>query len=41
MGQLVKIIRDKYLIPAEGFNKVQGVPFTATEILGKIKDILK
>jgi 2-oxoglutarate ferredoxin oxidoreductase subunit alpha len=41
MGQLVKIIRDKYLIPAEAFNKVQGVPFTATEILGKIKDILK
>jgi 2-oxoglutarate ferredoxin oxidoreductase subunit alpha len=41
MGQLVKIIRDKYLIPAEGFNKVQGVPFTATDILGKIIDILK
>ena len=41
MGQLIRVIRDKYLIPAEGFNKVQGVPFTATEILGKIKDILK
>jgi 2-oxoglutarate ferredoxin oxidoreductase subunit alpha len=41
MGQFVKVIRDKYLIPAEGFNKVQGIPFTATEILGKIRDVLK
>lgn len=35
-GQLVKIIRDKYLIPAIGFNKIQGLPFTANEIYEKI-----
>ena len=40
-GQFIKVIRDKYLIPAEGFNKVQGIPFTATEILGKIREVLK
>ena len=37
-GQLVKIIRDKYLIPAIGFNKIQGLPFTANEIYEKIKE---
>jgi 2-oxoglutarate ferredoxin oxidoreductase subunit alpha len=40
-GQFIKVIRDKYLIPAEGFNKVQGIPFTATEILEKIKEVFK
>jgi 2-oxoglutarate ferredoxin oxidoreductase subunit alpha len=37
-GQLIKVIRDKYLIPAEGFNKIQGMPFTAAEILAKIEE---
>ncbi len=36
-GQLIKILRDKFLIPAEGLNKVQGMPFTAEEILTKIE----
>lgn len=40
-GQLIKVIRDKYLIPAEGFNKIQGMPFMASEILAKIEDKLK
>lgn len=40
-GQLIKVIRDKYLIPAEGFNKIQGMPFTAAEILAKIEEKLK
>lgn len=40
-GQLIKIIRDKYLIPAEGLNKVQGMPFSAEEILIKIEETLK
>jgi 2-oxoglutarate ferredoxin oxidoreductase subunit alpha len=40
-GQLIKVIRDKYLIPAEGFNKIQGMPFTAAEILTKIEEKLK
>jgi 2-oxoglutarate ferredoxin oxidoreductase subunit alpha len=41
MGQLVKVIRDKYMIPAEGLNKIQGMPFTTQEIKEKIKEILK
>ena len=40
-GQLIKILRDKFLIPAEGLNKVQGMPFTAEEILTKIETHFK
>ncbi len=40
-GQLIRMIRDKYLIPAEGLNKVQGMPFTAEEIYSKIEEKLK
>jgi 2-oxoglutarate ferredoxin oxidoreductase subunit alpha len=40
-GQLIKIIRDKYLIPAQGLNKIQGMPFASEEIVAKITEILK
>ena len=40
-GQLIRIIRDKFLIPAKGLNKVQGMPFAAEEIYNKIEEILK
>lgn len=40
-GQLIKIIRDKFLIPAEGLNKVQGLPFSAEEIFAKIEEKCK
>ncbi|MEO6905231.1 MAG: 2-oxoacid:acceptor oxidoreductase subunit alpha [Ginsengibacter sp.] len=36
-GQLVKIIRDKYLVDAKGFNKIMGIPFTKTELVAEIK----
>lgn len=39
-GQLVKIIRDKYLIPAIPFNKIQGVPFSTEEVVKRIKELL-
>lgn len=39
-GQLIKVIRDKYLIPAIGLNKIQGMPFTATEIKNKIDELV-
>ncbi|HMS34404.1 MAG TPA: 2-oxoacid:acceptor oxidoreductase subunit alpha [Ignavibacteria bacterium] len=39
-GQLIKIIRDKFLIPAIGFNKIKGLPFTTTEIREKILELL-
>lgn len=39
-GQLIKIIRDKFLIPAVGLNKIQGLPFTTNEIKSKILELL-
>jgi 2-oxoglutarate ferredoxin oxidoreductase subunit alpha len=38
-GQLVNLVRAKYLVPAEGFNKVQGLPFTTAELKNKIKEL--
>lgn len=40
-GQLVKVIRDKFLIPAIGFNKIQGTPFSVSEIRNKIIETLE
>ncbi|ACF13951.1 pyruvate flavodoxin/ferredoxin oxidoreductase domain protein [Chloroherpeton thalassium ATCC 35110] len=40
-GQLVHLIRDKYLLPAKQLNKVQGLPFKAAEIKEKIVELLK
>ena len=40
-GQLIKVIRDKYLLPAVGLNKIQGMPFAAEEIAMKIEEMLK
>jgi 2-oxoglutarate ferredoxin oxidoreductase subunit alpha len=40
-GQLVKIIREKYGVRAEGMNKIKGLPFTKTEILKRISKIFE
>ncbi|MFM2359620.1 MAG: hypothetical protein RLY16_1613, partial [Bacteroidota bacterium] len=40
-GQLLQLIRAKYLVPAVGFSKVQGLPFTTTELKQTIIDLLK
>lgn len=40
-GQLLQIIRAKYLVDAKGLNKVKGLPFTVEEIKTKVKEILK
>lgn len=40
-GQLIQLIRAKYLIPAVGFSKVQGLPFTTVELRNKILELLK
>lgn len=37
-GQLIKLIRDQYLVDAKPFNKIKGVPFESNEIE---KEILK
>ncbi len=40
-GQLIHLIRDKFLIAPEGYSKVQGIPFNEMEILAKITDLIK
>ena len=40
MGQLVMMLRAKYLVDAEGFNKIQGKPFKTSEIERKIEQVL-
>ncbi|HXG00883.1 MAG TPA: 2-oxoglutarate ferredoxin oxidoreductase subunit alpha, partial [Bacteroidota bacterium] len=39
-GQLIKLIRAKYLVPAIGFNQVKGLPLRAEEIEQKIYETL-
>jgi 2-oxoglutarate ferredoxin oxidoreductase subunit alpha len=41
LGQLIKVLRAKYLVPAIGLNKVQGLPFKSVEIEKKIEEMLK
>ena len=40
-GQLIKLIRDKYLVDAKGLNKVKGQPFHAQEIKNEVLNQLK
>jgi 2-oxoglutarate ferredoxin oxidoreductase subunit alpha len=40
-GQLLQLIRAKFLIPAIGFSKVQGQPFTTLELKEKIEALYK
>lgn len=40
-GQLLQLIRARYLVPAIGFSKIQGMPFTTGELKEKMTDILK
>ena len=39
-GQLIKIIRDKFLVDAKGYNKVMGIPITKTELVDAVKKYL-
>ena len=39
-GQLIKIIRDQYLVDAKGYNKVMGIPITKTEIIDTVLNML-
>ncbi len=40
-GQLIKIIRDKYLVDAKGYNKIMGVPITKGEIIDEVKKMIE
>lgn len=39
-GQLVKIIRDQYLVDAKAYNKIMGVPITKTELVDYLGGML-
>lgn len=39
-GQLIKIIRDVYLVDAKGLNKIKGLPFTRKEIVTAVQELL-
>jgi 2-oxoglutarate ferredoxin oxidoreductase subunit alpha len=41
MGQLVMILRAKFLVDAQGYNKIQGKPFKQSEIEQKIDEVLE
>jgi 2-oxoglutarate ferredoxin oxidoreductase subunit alpha len=40
-GQLLVLVRHKFLVDAIGLNKVQGKPFTVAEIVNKIQELVK
>jgi len=39
-GQLVKIIRDQFLVDATGYNKVMGIPMTKQELVVRLRELL-
>ena len=41
MGQLVRLVRSQYLVPAESLPKVQGKPFRIEELEDKIRRMLE
>jgi 2-oxoglutarate ferredoxin oxidoreductase subunit alpha len=41
LGQLVQVIRAKYLVPAESYSKVKGQPFKIEEIEARIRQVLE
>jgi 2-oxoglutarate ferredoxin oxidoreductase subunit alpha len=41
MGQLLWLLRAKYLVDALGYNKIQGKPFKQSEIEAKIEEVTR
>jgi len=41
MGQLLWVLRAKYLIDAQGFNKIQGKPFKVSEVEAMIQEAVR
>ena len=39
-GQLIKIIRDTYLVDAKGYNKIKGTPITKGELIEEVNKYL-
>ena len=41
MGQLLKVLRAKYLVPATGLNKIKGQPFKVSEVEAAVEALFK
>ena len=41
MGQLRKLIRAEFLVDAQGYNRVRGLPFKAEELAGVFQDVIE
>lgn len=39
-GQLIRIIRDQFLVDAKGYNKIMGVPITKGELVDAVKKMI-
>ncbi|RYY55697.1 MAG: 2-oxoacid:acceptor oxidoreductase subunit alpha [Chitinophagaceae bacterium] len=39
-GQLIKVIRDQYLVDAKGYHKIMGIPITKIELVEEIRRYL-
>lgn len=39
-GQLIKIIRDQFLVDAIGYNKIKGTPFTRKELIDAVTELV-
>ncbi|MEY5034773.1 MAG: hypothetical protein RL447_1151, partial [Bacteroidota bacterium] len=39
-GQLIRILRDEFLVDAKGYNKIMGIPITKTELVMKLEELL-
>ena len=40
LGQLTRMLRDRYLVPAQKLAKVEGQPFKVSEIRARIERML-
>jgi 2-oxoglutarate/2-oxoacid ferredoxin oxidoreductase subunit alpha len=40
-GQLIKILRDEFLVDAKGYNKIMGIPITKSELVNFIEGMIK
>jgi 2-oxoglutarate ferredoxin oxidoreductase subunit alpha len=40
LGQLLTVLRARFLVDAVGLNKVQGRPFKVAEIVQRVEDLL-
>ena len=40
-GQLVHVLRDRFLVDAQSLGKVQGLPFQAREVQAAILDLAR